>query len=398
MTSDSAVTTSSGRGSPSLASQRPVHDRTCWTRRHAELEKDLTGENIDRIRSRAEDLLWAPGERRVRWRDLEEQSICNVRWTWLPSKGLDDLRKRATSTGDWKDDGDGYIEKGPFPPAKTSVKAVTKQRDDATGKATIDVAAIGAGPRAQIYYSASPNVSVDSSLVEDSVIERDDTVLWFLAVDPDGKFETGDPLMWTNTLSITYQPTEVMGTRTVTLDVRPRGTIRWNMDGTNAREGKIYTGPIEVPGNAECTLYTYAEDAGITVTKQFTIRAVTGGEATIDKTKPAIVLKRIKLPTTSDTFATLRAAKKSKVLFGHGVTITVGKGDSNAVTRFGPGTTLSAEALEKFIIGARAAISDEEADVEVGFGEMALESGQDLQDFLQEVEAQIKVEPSEVQQ
>ena len=76
-------------------------------------------------------MLWiAGGDRRARWKDIEEQAICNVRWPWLPPKGLDDLRRRAIDTGDWRDNSDGYIEKGPFPPPKTSVKAVTRIRDD----------------------------------------------------------------------------------------------------------------------------------------------------------------------------------------------------------------------------------------------------------------------------
>ena len=51
------------------------------------------------------------------------------------------------NTGAWRDNGDGYVEKGPFPPAKTSVKAVTRTRDDATGKATIDLTAVNGGDK-----------------------------------------------------------------------------------------------------------------------------------------------------------------------------------------------------------------------------------------------------------
>ena len=44
------------------------------------------------------NMLWiGGGDRRARWKDVEERAICNVRWPWLPPKGLDDLRKRAIS-------------------------------------------------------------------------------------------------------------------------------------------------------------------------------------------------------------------------------------------------------------------------------------------------------------
>jgi hypothetical protein len=77
------------------------------------------------------------------------------------------------------------------------------------------------------------------------------------------------------------------------LDVRPRGQIRWNLDGTNPREGKPYTGPIDIPSNEEVVVYAYAEDAGVTVQKNFTIRPSIGGKAAIDPEKPASVRKKI---------------------------------------------------------------------------------------------------------
>ena len=364
----------------------------------SKLQREISDANVDALRTRAQDMLWiAGGGRRARWKDIEEQSICNVRWLWLPPKGLDDLRRRAISTGDWRDNGDGYVEKGPFPPPKTAVKAVTRSRDDETGKATIELTAINAGPKGRIHYSRTADVSSASPTIPDVVFESDETALWFLAVDPDGKNATGDAEKWINTLTLTHQPKDVMGKRTVTLDVKPHGRIRWNIDGTNVKEGQTYAGPIDIPGDKEATIYAYAEDAGVTVTKTFAIRPLTGGKATIDLDKAATVSKKIKLATTADTFITIRAAKKTKATFGNGVSITVGRGDKNATTRFGPGTVLSPEAIEAFISAARLAIGEETADVEIGFGEFKFGSGRDLEEFLQEA-SEIKVDPGEIQQ
>ena len=365
----------------------------------SKLYRVIDDTNADTLRTRAEQMLWIAGaERRARWKDIEEQAACNVRWPWLPAKGLDDLRKRAINTGAWRDNNDGYIEKGPFPAAKTSVKAVTRSRDDATGKATIDLTPVNAGEKPKIYFSEKEDVSTNSPLVPDITFESDATVLWFLVVDPEGKNETGPAVKWTNTLTITYEPKEVMGKRTVALSVKPRGEIRWNLDGTNVKEGKPYTGPIDIPGDGEATVYTYAEDQGVSVKKDFSIRPVTGGQAVIDPVKPAAVARKMKIATTTDTYVMIRAGKKTKASFGNGVTITVGKGDKNATTRFGPGTTLSTEAIDAFINAARLAVGDESADVEVGFGELKFATGAELTEFLQETSDQIKVDPSEVQQ
>jgi hypothetical protein len=321
-----------------------------------------------------------------------------VRWPWLPAKGLDELLRRAVNTGAWRDNKDGYIEKGPFPPAKTSVKAVTRSRDDETGKATIDLTPINGGDKVRIHYAPTDAVSTASPVVPDLTFESDATVLWFLAVDPEGKHETGPAEKWTNTLTITHDPKEVMGKRTVTLSVKPRGEIRWNLDGTNVKEGKVYTGPIGIPGEGEATIYAYAEDGGVSAPKTFTIRPVTGGKATIDPAKAATVAKKTKLATTTDTFTAIRAGKKTKAIFGNGVAITVGKGDRNATTRFGPGTDLNSDDIEAFIGAARKAIGDEAAEVEFTFGEFKFQSGADLTEFLQDTSGQISVDPSEVQQ
>jgi hypothetical protein len=365
----------------------------------SKLYKEITDANADTLRDRAEKMLWIAGtERRAKWKDIEERSICNVRWPWLPSKGLDDLRKRAVKTGAWRDNGDGYVEKGPFPAAKTSVKAVTRSRDDDTGNATIDLTAINAGEKARIHFAETDDVSAASPTVPDVTFESMATVLWFLAVDPDGKHQTGPAEKWTNSLTITHDPKEVMGKRTVTLAVKPKGEIRWNLDGTNVKEGKVYAGPIDVPGEKEATLYVYAEDGGVSATKNFTIRAVTGGKATIDPGKAATVAKKTKLATTADTFITITAGKKTKATFGNGVVVMVGKGDKNATTRFGPGSSLSSEAIEAFISAARAAIGDEAADVEFSFGELKFSSGADLTEFLEGASEQVKIDAEEVQQ
>jgi hypothetical protein len=79
----------------------------------SKLYREINDTNAETLRTRAENMLWiAGGDRRARWKDIEEQAICNVRWPWLPSKGLDEIRKRAINTGAWHDNGDGYIEKG----------------------------------------------------------------------------------------------------------------------------------------------------------------------------------------------------------------------------------------------------------------------------------------------
>lgn len=211
---------------------------------------------------------------------------------------------------------------------------------------------MNAGAKARVYYADNDKVSTSSPMIPDLIFPTKATMLWFLAVDEEGKHETGPAEKWCNTLTLTHEPKEVMGKRSVTLDVRPRGQIRWNIDGTNPREGQLYTGPIEIPGNDEVVVYAYAEDTGVSVQKNFTIRPSVAGKAAIDPAKPAAIRKRFTLAT----------------------------------------------AVEAFITASRTALGDETADVEFGFGELACASGRELEEFLHEATDLIKIDPAEIVQ
>jgi hypothetical protein len=358
----------------------------------------IDGTNSDGLIQRAQDVLWVGKERKARWADIVEQSLCNVRWPWLPPKGLETLKTNAVASGTWKDLGDGSVEKGPFPAPKTSVRVSARGYDESTGEAAIEVTAVDAGSKARIHYATNAGVDASSPVLTESTLETREVSLWFVAIDPTGKHETGEAVPWRNTLTLTHEPKEVMGKRTVTLTVRPRGEIRWNLDGTTPREGKVYGGPIEIPGSAEAKVYAYAEADGVSETKTFTIPAV--GEARkIDPVRPATatLAAKQKLATTQSVFTAIKAAKKYSARIGGTLMIAVGKGENNAVTKFGPGTLVNAEAIENIITTARAAIGDETADVELTYQKFAFGTGKDLEDFLSEA-GEVKIDVSEVEQ
>jgi hypothetical protein len=351
----------------------------------SKLIAEIDETNADGMIQRAEDLLWVGKERKARWTDILEQALCNVRWPWLPPKSLDALKARALASGTWKDLADGSIEKGPFPPPKTSVRVSARGYDEATGTATIEVTAVDAGPNARIQFVANSGVDATSPVVSESTFDTDEVSLWFVAIDPSGKHETGEAVAWRNRLTLTHEPKEVMRKRTVTLTVKPRGEIRWNLDGTTPREGKVYSGPFEITGSAEAKVYAYAEADGVSETRTFTIPAV--GEAKkIDPAKPAKakLAAKQKLATTPSVFTAIKAARKFSAKIGGGLMISVGKGTVNAMTKFSPDTLLTAEAVENVIATARAAIGDETADVELTYQEFSFGSGKDLEDFLSE--------------
>ncbi len=338
--------------------------------------------NAEMLMTRAEDMLWSGKERRVPWRDVASRAMTNPRWLWLPPKGLEHLRKIAEGQGRWRYTEDGYIEKGPFPPPRTSVSVAERVYDERTGQATIEVQARDAGPNGRVHYSTNPDVSKESPVIPDTIFPTDETVLWFLAVDPDGARQTGDPVRWSNHLNLTHErKTMPGGKRIVELTVRPRGDIRWNTTGANAKEGNVYTGPIELTDTAEVTVYAYAEDQGIGTHRNFIIPKPDQTGATIDKAKAAKLHKKLDFHDNAKSFAALNSAKGVQADLCW-VSVEIGDGAKNVTTRFGSETVISAERLETFIAAARQAIGDDTAEVKLSFRDSRFQSGHDLETFL----------------
>jgi hypothetical protein len=354
-------------------------------------------ENAEMLLVRAEEMLWPAGdERRIPWRDVVSRSVTNERWPWLKPKGLDELRALAIGQGRWRGSEDGYIEKGPFPPPRTAVTVYERGYDDQIGEATLEITPRDAGKSGRVHFAASSQVSAASPTVPDTIWKTDATELWFVAIDPDGKLDIGEPVRWTNKLTLTHQPRVVGTKRTVELSVKPRGTIRWNTTGANPREGTPYAGPIELDGTAAVTIYAYAEDTGVTANRQFSIAAVDQKGPTIDKSKPAKLRRRVEFQGNSDAFSAINNAKAMSVKLSGGVSLTVGTGAKTVTTRFGADATISAVDVESFVAAARHALGDEAAEVLLRVEGLDFGSGHDLESFLHKLG--IEPEAAEVEQ
>jgi hypothetical protein len=354
-------------------------------------------ENAEALLTRAEEMLWpAGGERRIPWRDVVNRAVSNERWPWLPAKGLDTLKTLAVGQARWRYTEDGYIEKGPFPPPRTAVTVSQREYDETTGEATLEIHARNAGNHGRVYYGTSSQVSASSPVVPDTIWKTDATELWFLAVDPDTKHETGEPMRWTNKLNLTHQPRTTNGKRVVELTVKPRGTIRWNITGANPREGSVYDGPITLEGKEQVTIYAHAEDCGVTTTRNFTIPAVDKRGPTIDKTKPARLRKPCQFRGNAESFVAINEAKAKSVRLVGGVSLTVGEGARTVSTRFGTDAMIKAEDIEAFVTAARKALGSEAAEVVLKMDGLEFGSGHDLEAFLEKL--QIEAGAGEVEQ
>jgi hypothetical protein len=348
--------------------------------------------------SRAEDMLWPPGsDRRVPWRDVMSRALTNERWPWLPPKGLETLRKIAEGRGRWRYSEEGYVEKGPFPQAKTRVIVSERDYKEETGTATLEVLARDAGQHGRLHYAQDLNVTADSPCVPDTIYESDATVLWFLAIDADGEHETGEMKRWENKLTLTHHAVVLPGgKRRVELTVKPRGTIRWNITGANPKEGAIYAGPIDIPGDAETTVYAYAEDRNVGASRSFTIPRADQTGPSIIKAQPARLRKKLDFRGSSETYSALVNLESLQATLAGGVTLSIGEGARAVTLRFGSDAAIRGDVIRVFIDAARSALGNPAADVVLRVEEVQFQSGHDLETFLEK--QKLDVATGEVEQ
>ena len=351
--------------------------------------------NFDMLRQRAERDLWPQNQQRTRWSDMQTEARSQATWLWLPPNGLATLREIAVGQGKWRDPGDGYIEKGPFPEPQTSVSVSEREYKAETGSATLEVIARDAGPNGRVHYSTTSNVNAQSPVWPDVIHQTDATNLYFLAIDPDGRHKTGEVKKWSNKLQITHDVQKLPDRVRVTLSVKPRGQIRWNDTGITPREGEVYTNPIEFRHKKQFKIYVYAEDEGISETCTFLIQGLDESAVEIDKTRPVRVRRQFNKPSTAESYNVINAAKTESASLRE-VSIEIGEQGKTFIARFGSDTLTTAEIIEKVINLARESLHDPQAEVKIRFKGMEFPSGHAFLQFSKATNMDIN--PQEVDQ
>lgn len=350
------------------------------TSTHAsKLRVDIEGQ-FEAIRREAETILWPEGgDRRARKADIDRRMLTNPRWPWLPKDGIDQALRIAQSREIWIDHGDGWIEKGPFPPKKTGVNCRLRHRDDETGASTLAVSATVGGAQTRIHYSTLPTVSDQDPMVEGGIIETDELRLHFLALDPTGRHETGPVEMWKGEIVVRHHKEKRLdGSGTdVTIVALPKGRILYNTDDRTAREGQTYEDPVFCPADRDTVITVFAEADGVEKSDTIRVPRLVAGEAPLDLDRPARVQRKVKVSDTGRVFSGLQRVKDSKATFD-GIEIIVGTGDNTLLADFSPGVRMDGHQVEAFVSAARLALADDNAPVEITWKGLNVHAARDL--------------------
>lgn len=296
--------------------------------------------DFDTLRDFAETILWNDGAASIDWATAVAREKQKAKMPWMPPRGLDSLRTIAVQRGLWEDLGNGHVSHTPAK-KKTSVQVVAETSPDDEGEVVLRINAVNAGPSGRVHFVEDGVVSTSSPLLKDDTLRTKAYRVQFLAVDPNGQFDTGDVTTWTNKLTIRAKLDVVA--RRVELLVAPAATLKYTLDGSEPRNGLDYTGSIALDESAAKVL-VFAEGGGLESKEKFEYPPVRGGvgggaggggqAVVVDRTKPAQLNRMVNLGSRQDAYQVVSLLKERRVTVEK-VSATIGSHPSVAQFQLG---------------------------------------------------------------
>jgi len=355
-----------------------------------EKQKFTTDVDSDTFRRKCEERLFT--QKSMLWTDVKRRAAVITKWQWHHPKALDKLKERMISQDQWRESS-GYIDKGPFPKPTTSVHIIPWNRDDDTGEVTLKIQPVH-GDR--VFYDIGSPATPSSEQVQNLHNFLTSSMrVSFICTDSTGVHETGEPVEWTNKVTLKKRLYGSGKEKRIELKSAPPGAvIRYTTDGSNPRTaGGLYNEPFTVKKPTRMIL-AIAEKEGIWSDQlQYEI-SWDKEERHIDPEKPAKWKNEHSYQTTKESFDFLGNIRKhqGKVLAPR--ISVIGNGDAWADVSLGEAISLSADQIEALINAIRSVYS--EGQVSLKSHILSFPTGQRLIEFAADERRDIN--PEEVTQ
>ena len=213
----------------------------------------------DTFRKKVEARLFT--QQSMPWTEIKHRAATSPVWQWHRPDALERLKADCLHKDLWREEGN-YVNKGPFPKPAATVRIQELDRDDETGVATLRLRPVnGDTLYAEVGVAA---MSASRRLDPTQPFETADLRVSFLAADSTGQHETGEPVEWTNRITLKSRQYADGEEAMVEIRAAPPGTpIRYTTDGSDPKvSGGIYEAPFAVPQGSRVVL-AVAEKDGI---------------------------------------------------------------------------------------------------------------------------------------
>lgn len=244
--------------------------------------------------------------REMEWSEVKKRAAITPEWQWHHPKALDQFLDRMLTQKQYRRNGD-FIDKGPFPPPKTSLIVTALGTPDENGVVQLRLEPVYGD---KVYYEFAQDPTTASMEVQDfSHFETSQADVRFLCLDSSGKHETGEVVRWTNPPAVRYKTIAQAGKTLVDLRSIPGVKIYYTTDGSDpGNEGALFQEPFEVQSKVRVLAFARAGDVrGDTIS--FDIDPG-GEEAPVDPRRPAVYSGKIQRGSTAECYDFLTALEK----------------------------------------------------------------------------------------
>jgi len=341
---------------------------------------------VDRIVAK----LWG-NAKEVPWNEVKSRAATDPSWVWHHPRALEDVKADLLGRDLWRDIGNGFVQRGPFPPPRPAAQVQLLSRDDNTGEVTLRIRPLHGDT---IYMQKSgPNGGVREKL-ESYDVTTSDLKLTFTAVNAaEGNLE-GDSTAWTNTIAVKQRLYDGPAGRMCELRAIPSGAIRYTTDGSSPQNaGQVYSQPFQVPGTCSVILAQAAEAGIVSEALRIAVpKAAPGGGPVwrVDPAKPVTWRKSHNFDSTSEVFTFLDQAINHDATLGS-VQIVVAKEGHFAELQLDEDTFLAGEIVRDLttrlreLLGA-ANVTLEVRTLKLAQGQHLLDLAGDLKETLEQPE------------
>ncbi len=367
------------------------YDGESQIKKTLEEKRKFTAEtNVDPFIRKIEAKLFG-GSKTLPWKDILQNAAMMPDWDWHHPNALEDVKKEQIRKELWRTSGD-WIVKGPFPPPPTRVEIKEISRDRETGTVELNVKPINGDT---IYYNYGKGVSdTCPELDYHKTFSTDEMEIEFLCVDSKNSFETGEPVLWTNKITLQHKFIPQGGDTVLEIQVAPKtAEIRYSTDGSEPlTNGGIYETAFLVKPNQ---IIQAVGVKGIYNSEKLQIKApAETGKLEIDKALPLRWKRSIRKGSTSESYKLITSLKKHNVkLVGLGI---VSQNSGKWLQLSADSETIyPAEKAENFLKFIQEnSVSDSEMILDIA--EMKFASGQEFLDLIKDLKEDYK--PEEIEQ
>ena len=194
------------------------------------------------------------------WAEVVRRAATNPAWQWHRPDALESLKAECVHQDVWREEGN-YVDRGPFPKPVTTVRIQELSRDDETGLVKLRLSPVNGDCLYAEYGSPATSASM---ALDQPDFETDAIRVSFLVRDSKGEHETGEPVEWTNRITLKSRDYVDGAERKVELRAAPQAPIRYTTDGSDPQvNGGVYDGPFVVPVGARLVLAVATKDGAV---------------------------------------------------------------------------------------------------------------------------------------